>query len=370
MLDLLNHRLAKYVTIVIAAASLIYGAYKRNARLVTAAILMGLGALVVGVLKSISHHSCPWDLVEYGGRSVSYPLFSAVPADSGPGRCFPGGHASSGFMVMGLFLPSGVNVRAGMVLCRVRRCYGAGDGLRAGHARRAFFSHNLWAGWWVWFSRCWFTGWFPPGLLKSNEIMLENLNYELFYLLNATPSSPEWMIDLATFIAKDLISIVPALAVILWLWGPRTQVTAQRHLVIKMAMAIGVSVLASYVLGHAFPHDRPFVDRVGYNFLHHAPDDSFPSDHGTVIFTFALAFLFWHRLWSGVVLMGVAVAIARSRVYTGCTGRWIWSAVSGGADGLRQRSHPVEPLWPGALSWIITGLSRSVCPSDPQRLDT
>ena len=119
----------------------------------------------------------------------------------------------------------------------------------------------------------------------------------------------------ATFIAKDVISIVPALAVILWLWGPRTQVTAQRHLVIKMAMAIGVSVLASYVLGHAFPHDRPFVDRVGYNFLHHAPDDSFPSDHGTVIFTFALAFLFWHRLWSGVVLMGVAVAIARSRVY-------------------------------------------------------
>ena len=33
--------------------------------------------------------------------------------------------------------------------------------------------------------------------------MLENLNYELFYLLNATPASLEWMIDLATFIAKD-----------------------------------------------------------------------------------------------------------------------------------------------------------------------
>ena len=69
----------------------------------TAALLMGLGALVVGALKSMSHHSCPWDLVEYGGKAVSYPLFSAIPADSGPGRCFPGGHASSGFMVMGLF---------------------------------------------------------------------------------------------------------------------------------------------------------------------------------------------------------------------------------------------------------------------------
>ena len=32
-----------------------------------------------------------------------------------------------------------------------------------------------------------------------------------------------------------------------------------------------------------------------------------------------------------------------------------------GADGLR-RSHPVEPLWSGALSWIIIGLSRSGLP--------
>ena len=96
LLDLLNHRLAKYIAIALGAVALLYGAYKRNARLVTAALLMGLGALVVGVLKSISHHSCPWDLVEYGGKAVSYPLFSAVPADSGPGRCFPGGRSGSG----------------------------------------------------------------------------------------------------------------------------------------------------------------------------------------------------------------------------------------------------------------------------------
>jgi undecaprenyl-diphosphatase len=98
--------------------------------------------------------------------------------------------------------------------------------------------------------------------------------------------------------------------------------------VIKVAMALGVSVLVSYILGHAFPHDRPFVDHVGYTFLHHAPDDSFPSDHGTVIFTFALAFLFWHRLWSGAVLM---VAPRRSpglACIWASTGRWIWWAVS------------------------------------------
>lgn len=154
LLDLLNHRLAKYVAIALAAVALIYGAFRRNARLVTAALLMGLGALVVGALKSLSHHSCPWDLVEYGGRAVSYPLFSAVPADSGPGRCFPGGHASSGFMIMGLFFAfwrerprlawAFVALGAAMGLLM-----GFGQVMRGAH----FFSHNLWAGWWVWFSQ-------------------------------------------------------------------------------------------------------------------------------------------------------------------------------------------------------------------------
>ncbi len=154
LLDLLNHRLAKYLTISLAAGTLLYGIWRRNAPLVTAALLMGLGALVVGALKAVSHHSCPWDLVEYGGDAVSFPLFGSVPADSGPGRCFPGGHSSSGFMVMGLFFAfwrdrprlAWAMVATGVVLGLVM---GYGQVMRGAH----FFSHNLWAGWWVWFSQ-------------------------------------------------------------------------------------------------------------------------------------------------------------------------------------------------------------------------
>ncbi|MFH2639648.1 undecaprenyl-diphosphate phosphatase [Klebsiella aerogenes] len=142
--------------------------------------------------------------------------------------------------------------------------------------------------------------------------MLENINYALFALINATPASSWWAIEVATFIAKDLIIIVPLLVVALWLWGPN-----QRQLVFKVMLALALSLSISWVIGHLFPHDRPFVDAVGYNFLHHAADDSFPSDHGTVIFTFALAFLFWHRVWSGTLLLVIASAIAWSRVYLG-----------------------------------------------------
>ena len=131
----------------------------------------------------------------------------------------------------------------------------------------------------------------------------------------------------AILIAKDLILIVPLLVVTLWLWGP-----AQRQMVFKLMLALMISLTVSWAIGHLYPHDRPFVAGVGYNFLHHAADDSFPSDHGTVSFTFALAFLFWHRLWSGALLMAIAAAIAWSRVYLGV--HWPLDMVGGLLAGM------------------------------------
>lgn len=162
--------------------------------------------------------------------------------------------------------------------------------------------------------------------------MLENLNTTLFLLINATPASAQWQISLATFIAKDLILIVPLLAAAMWLWGERRQVHAQRHLVVKVALAIAVSLTISWTMGQLYPHERPFAANIGYNFLHHAADNSFPSDHGTVIFTFALAFLFWHRVWSGLALMAVGIAIAWSRVYLGV--HWPMDMLGGFLCGL------------------------------------
>ncbi|WP_422527008.1 undecaprenyl-diphosphate phosphatase [Serratia fonticola] len=146
---------------------------------------------------------------------------------------------------------------------------------------------------------------------------MEQLNYLLFAWIDATPASPEWLIDLATFIARDLIAIIPLLIVGLWFWGAHSQLAVQREVVAKTTIALLFAMSASAAIGALLPHERPFVTGIGYTFLAHAPDSSFPSNHGTAIFTFALAFLCWHRVWSGILLMVVAVAIAWSRVFLG-----------------------------------------------------
>ena len=65
--------------------------------------------------------------------------------------------------------------------------------------------------------------------------MMEELNRTLFLWINATPDSPARLLELATFIAKDLIAIVPMLIVALWLWGPHSGI---RELVLKTGIAL------------------------------------------------------------------------------------------------------------------------------------
>ncbi len=146
---------------------------------------------------------------------------------------------------------------------------------------------------------------------------MEQLNHLIFLWINATPDSPKALIQLATFLANDLIMIVPLMNIGLWLWGHQERIDKQREMISKTAIALLFAMTTAKTFSMLFPHARPFVEGFGYNFLHHSPDDSFPSDHGTVSFTFALAFLFWHRVWSGALLMVTALSIAWSRVYLG-----------------------------------------------------
>lgn len=72
----------------------------------TLVLLVALSLLAVNLVKNASQTSCPWDLQLFGGTARYVSHWSLwLGSDGGLGRCFPGGHASSGFAFLGLCLP-------------------------------------------------------------------------------------------------------------------------------------------------------------------------------------------------------------------------------------------------------------------------
>lgn len=119
-----------------------------------------LALLSVSAIKNGSHTSCPWDLAEFGGVAHYVSHWQWRLLDGGGGRCFPGGHASTGFAFVGGYFwlreqaPRAARrwlvaaLAAGLALGLVQQ-------LRGAH----YMSHTLWTAWLCWSAAglAWFT---------------------------------------------------------------------------------------------------------------------------------------------------------------------------------------------------------------------
>jgi membrane-associated PAP2 superfamily phosphatase len=119
-----------------------------------------MSLVVVVLLKGISRTSCPWDVDTFGGPFPYVSHWNWLVSDGGPGRCFPGGHASTAFA----FLPVAWWLRGThpamatvwlVLVMTVGLSLGWVQQMRGAH----YFSHNLWTLWvcattawamWVW----------------------------------------------------------------------------------------------------------------------------------------------------------------------------------------------------------------------------
>ncbi|GGP22689.1 undecaprenyl-diphosphatase [Silvimonas iriomotensis] len=143
---------------------------------------------------------------------------------------------------------------------------------------------------------------------------LEQLNRALFLLINAASQPGPVMMPLAVFAANGLIWLIPAMLVVGWLSGHG----AIRRLALEAALAGVLGLLISQVVSLALPHERPFVMGLGQTWIEHAPDNSMPSDHLTLLWSVACSFLLnpsARRLGAALWLAGLPVAWAR--IYLG-----------------------------------------------------
>ena len=146
--------------------------------------------------------------------------------------------------------------------------------------------------------------------------MFDQLNQTLFAIFNSSPGLDGWRLHGAIFAAEWLIMVVPLGLVLMWMNGD----TAQREAAVRAFLAAALALTINKLIGLAWFHPRPFMAEIGHTFMHHAPDSSFPSDHGTSMFSVALALLLGPLREArrfGAALLVLALPVVWARVFLG-----------------------------------------------------
>ncbi|AXP04872.1 phosphatase PAP2 family protein [Pseudomonas fluorescens] len=112
---------------------------------------LALATSFVTPMKAVTAVQCPWSLKEFGGKETYSELLSPRPATDKPGRCWPGGHAATGFTLFALFFVLRDRrprlARQALVLAfTLGTVFSLGRMMQGAH----FFSHNVWTAVFCW----------------------------------------------------------------------------------------------------------------------------------------------------------------------------------------------------------------------------
>lgn len=143
---------------------------------------------------------------------------------------------------------------------------------------------------------------------------IEGVNRSLFLALNAPAGLAGISLNLAIGAAKYSILVLTGIVIWRWLLGT----SGDRRVLIHVVIAVVPALAINYVVGLAFFHPRPFMIGLGYTYLAHLPEASFPSDHATFMWTIAFGLLSWSptRPSSWIALL-LAALTSWARIFLG-----------------------------------------------------
>lgn len=139
-------------------------------------------------------------------------------------------------------------------------------------------------------------------------------NRWLFLSLNASAHPDRLVVSGAEFAAQALVFVAVAVVAGLWIWGAPSRRGALLATVIAAAAALGVNQL----LGLLWFEPRPFMIGLGHTLLAHVPENSFPSDHATLVWALGAGLIATDAsVAAGLAVAGIGMAVAWARVYLG-----------------------------------------------------
>lgn len=167
------------------------------------------------------------------------------------------------------------------------------------------------------------------------------LDQSLFHALTAGPDASGWVVLLATLAASWIVPLVALGLLLAWVRG-------HARTALLDAVAAGLLGLAGVqVISWFIYRPRPFELGQGLNLLHHLPENSFPSDHATLMFALASS-LILSRQSVGWLLLTLGLGVGWARIYLGVH----WPSDIGGGFVLGLASAViVKAIRPRLLLW-------------------
>lgn len=177
----------------------------------------------------------------------------------------------------------------------------------------------------------------PSAYQQEMQQFMNVFDNSLFLFLTAGPDAPRPLVGIASFLASDIVPILALTMVVAWVrarpgWrGPLLDAVA--------AGLLGLSLVQ--VIGWLVYRPRPFELGLGANLLHHVPENSFPSDHATLMFAIAASLCLSPLRRAGFLLLPFAMMAGWARIYLGV--HWPTDIFGGAVLG-------------SACAWLILGL--------------
>lgn len=176
-------------------------------------------------------------------------------------------------------------------------------------------------------------------------------NIELFERINASATTPHWLVLVAIAIAQWLIWLVPVWLTLSWF---RSDTQGRRDLLEVLAVML-LALGFGQLIVMAWPQPRPFMVPLGSQFLTHVADPGFPSDHVTVFWSAACATLATRRFpRMAVPWFALGLLVGWSRVFLGVhfpldvLGALPVAALA--ALCVRGLRRPMQPIYTGLVN--------------------
>lgn len=139
------------------------------------------------------------------------------------------------------------------------------------------------------------------------------LNTEWFFKINNLGKEYPQLDAVAIFMAEYMVFFLAFASLIYWF----TRTKQNRIMVINAAFAFLLAEVLGKVAGVFHSNHQPFAELSNVNqLIEKAIDNSFPSDHTILFFSFCFTIFLYHRK-SGVLWLGLALLVGISRIWVG-----------------------------------------------------